>query len=375
MKSDKIEKLNQLPEGYDEWRSRIENLIESSKLSAALHVNTDMLQLYWNIGYDILTKQKNLGWGTQVIERLSSDLTKRFPGDKGYSVRNLHYMRRFAETYPQFPILQVPLAEFKKLPISQVALAELAQDGEIVSVPLTIVSWYHHIKLIPTIKNEAERAFYILEASKEGWSTDVTLMKHKQNYLESVGKAITNFKSALPSPESDLAQYVFKDPYIFSFLGTLKLKTEHEIELRLAERITEFLLEMGRGFSFIGRQYNIVVDGEDYYIDILMYHVKLHCYVVIELKAVEFKPEFVSKLNFYISAVDEYVKTPLDNPTIGLLLCRDKSNKKVEFALRGVSQPMGVAQYEMEKLFNEVASALPKVDEDLDYLYHATEID
>ena len=168
---------------------------------------------------------------------------------------------------------------------------------------------------------------------------------------------------------------MFKDPYIFSFLGTLKLKTEYEIELKLAERITDFLLEMGRGFSFIGRQFNVVVDGEDYYIDILMYHVKLHCYVVIELKAVEFMPEFVSKLNFYISAVDEYVRTPLDNPTIGLLLCWEKSNTKVEFALRGVSQPMGVAQYEMEKLFSEVASALPKVDDKLDDLEDTSNID
>lgn len=271
-------------------------------------------------------------------------------------------MKRFAKTYPHFPIMQVPLAEFKKLPISQVALAELEKAGDMVLVPLTVVSWYHHIKLIPQIENEAERAFYILEASKDGWSTDVTLMKHQQGYLQTVGKAITNFKSTLPAPDSDLAQHIFKDPYIFSFLGTLRLKTEHDIEVKLAEKITDFLLEMGRGFSFIGRQYNVVVDGEDNYIDILMYHVKLHCYVVIELKAVEFIPEFVSKLNYYISAVDEYVKSPMDNPTIGLLLCRDKSDKKVEFALRGIGQPMGVAQYEMQKLFDDVASALPCVD-------------
>lgn len=351
-----------LPDGYDEWRKKIEHLIEISKLNAALHVNTDLLQLYWSIGADIISKQKKYGWGKQIISQLSADLTRRFPDDKGYSVRNLHYMRKFAEAYPDFPILQVPLAEFSKLPISQVALAELRQDDNMISIPLTVVSWYHHIRLIPTIKNEAERAFYILEASKEGWSTDVTLMKYKQGYLKSVGKAITNFKNTLPEPESDLAQYIFKDPYIFSFLGTLRLKTEHDIEVKLAEKITDFLLEMGNGFSYIGRQYNIVVDGEDYYIDILMYHVKLHCYVVIELKAVEFIPEFVSKLNFYISAVDEYVKSPMDNPTIGLLLCRDKSNKKVEFALRGIGQPMGVAQYEMEKLFNEVASALPEIE-------------
>lgn len=189
------------------------------------------------------------------------------------------------------------------------------------------------------------------------------LVKYATGYIQSVGKAINNFKSTLPSIQSDLAKYAFKDPYVFNFLGTMSLQHERDIENHLAEKLTEFLLEMGRGFSYIGRQYNVVVDGEDYYIDILMYHVKLHCYVVVELKAVEFMPEFVSKLNFYISAVDEYVKGPEDKPTIGLLLCRSKSNKKAEFALRGITQPMGIAQYETEKLFKEVASALPNIDD------------
>ena len=189
------------------------------------------------------------------------------------------------------------------------------------------------------------------------------LNKFAAGYMESIGKAITNFKFTLPSPQSDLAQYAFKDPYVFSFLGTMALQHERDIENHLAEKVTEFLLEMGQGFSYIGRQYNVVVDGEDYYIDILMYHVKLHCYVVVELKAVEFIPEFVSKLNFYISAVDEYVKSPEDKPTIGLLLCRSKSNKKAEFALRGISQPLGIAQYETEQLFSDVASALPNIED------------
>jgi len=322
-----------------------------------------MLELYWSIGNDIIKKQKGLGWGTQVIEQLSKDLTHRFPNDKGYSIRNLHYMRRFASAYPNFPILQVPLAEFKKLPISQVALAELSNDGVNVEVPLTVISWYHHISLLPKIKDEAERAFYILETNKNGWSSDVMLSKYSAGYMESVGKAINNFKSTLPSVQSDLAKYAFKDPYVFSFLGTMSLQHERDIENHLADKITEFLLEMGRGFSYIGCQYNVVVDGEDYYIDILMYHVKLHCYVVVELKAVEFIPEFVSKLNFYISAVDEYVKVPEDKPTIGLLLCRSKSDKKAEFALRGITQPMGIAQYETEKLFSDVASALPTIED------------
>jgi predicted nuclease of restriction endonuclease-like (RecB) superfamily len=352
-----------LPIGYVEWRNKIENLIENAKLNAAIHVNTDMLSLYWRIGSDIIKKKKEQGWGAQVIEQLSADLSRKFPTDKGYSVRNLHYMRRFAETYSNFPILQVPLAEFKELPISQAALAELAKGEAYVNISLTTISWYHHISMMTKIKNNAERAFYILETTRNGWSRDVMMSKIGGGYMNSVGKAITNFTQTLPDYQSDLAQYAFKDPYNFSFIGTMALQHERDIENRLAERMTEFLLELGNGFAYVGRQYNVVVDGDDYYIDILMYHLKLHCYVVVELKAVEFIPEFVSKLNFYISAVDEYVKSPEDKPTIGLLLCRSKSNKKAEFALRGITQPMGIAQYETEKLFNDVASALPTIED------------
>lgn len=359
----KIKGSRVLPPEYTRWKDGIVSLIESAKFNSAIRVNSDLLQLYWNIGHDIYVKQVEKGWGSGVIEQLSSDLSERFPEDKGYSVRNLHYMRRFAVAYPSFPILQVPLAEFVDKPISQDALAELSRDGVNVEIPLNIVSWYHHISLLPKIENNAERAFYILEASNNGWSRDVMLSKYEQGYMNSVGKAITNFKATLPSPQSDLAKYAFKDPYSFNFLGTAALQRERDIEDALANKITDFLLELGRGFSYIGRQYKVAVDGEDYYIDILMYHVKLHCYVVIELKAVEFIPEFVSKLNFYISAVDEYVKMPEDNPTIGLLLCRSKSNTKAEFALRGLTQPMGIAQYETEKLFNEVASSLPTIEE------------
>lgn len=295
-------------------------------------------------------KKKELGWGTQVIEQLSVDLTHKFPGDKGYSVRNLQHMKRFAENYPDYPILQVPLAE-------------LTAGNDCLDIPLSTISWYHHISMLSKVKSNAERAFYILETTRNGWSRDVMLSKINSNYINTVGNAITNFSRTLPEYQSDLAQYAFKDPYNFSFIGTMALQHERDIENRLAERITEFLLELGHGFAYVGRQYNVVVDGDDYYIDILMYHLKLHCYVVVELKAVEFIPEFVSKLNFYISAVDEYIKAPEDNPTIGLLLCRNKSNKKAEFALRGITQPMGIAQYETEKLFNDVASALPTIDE------------
>lgn len=353
-----------LPDGYNDWRKDIISLIERSKLKAILSVNAELLTLYWKIGSGILTKQKRLGWGAQVIDSLSEDLSKTFPDDRGYSVRNLRNMKRFAMEYPNFPIWQVPLAELQKLPIDQVSFAELQIDNNgFVQIPLAQITWYHHTSLIPKVKNNAERAFYIMETARNGWSRDVMLTQIANGYIKAKGNAINNFQNILPSYQSDLAKYAFKDPYNFSFIGTVALQNELDIEKSLAGKVTDFLLEMGRGFAFIGRQYHVMVDGDDYYIDILMYHLKLHCYVVVELKAVEFIPEFVSKLNFYISAVDEYVKAPEDKPAIGLLLCRTKSNKKAEFALRGITQPMGIAQYETEKLFADVASALPQIGE------------
>ena len=353
-----------LPNGYTQWRKDIEQLIDTAKLHTALNVNVGTLTLYWNIGKSILQKQEQEGWGKQVIEQLSKDLISRYPDDRGYSVRNLRYMKRFASAYPDFPILQVPLAELKELPILQATLAELENEGkEFVQVPLAQISWYHHISLLPKVKDEAERAYYITETAQNGWSRDVMLLQIDNGYIHAKGHAINNFEQTLPPPQSDLARYIFKDPYNFSFIGTVALQNELDIEKSLTSKITDFLLEMGRGFAYIGRQYHISVDGDDYYIDLLMYHLKLHCYVVVELKAVEFKPEFVSKLNFYISAVDDLVKSPEDKPTIGLLLCRTKSNKKAEFSLRGITQPMGIAQYETEKLFADVASALPQIED------------
>ena len=353
-----------LPNGYAQWRKDIEHLIDTAKLHTALNVNVGTLTLYWNIGKSILHKQEQEGWGKQVIEQLSKDLISRYPDDRGYSKRNLGYMKSFAMQYPDFPFLQVPLAKLRKLPILQATLAKLESEGkDFVQVPLAQISWYHHISLLPKVKDEAERAYYITETAQNGWSRDVMLLQIDNGYIHAKGHAINNFEQTLPPLQSDLARYIFKDPYNFSFIGTVALQNELDIEKSLTSKITDFLLEMGRGFAYIGRQYHISVDGDDYYIDLLMYHLKLHCYVVVELKAVEFKPEFVSKLNFYISAVDDLVKSTEDKPTIGLLLCRTKSNKKAEFSLRGITQPMGIAQYETEKLFADVASALPQIEE------------
>ncbi len=353
-----------LPDGYAEWRKDIEHLIEVAKLRTAINVNADTLALYWTLGKRILAQQRQLGWGANIISKLSVDLSQKFPNDRGYSLSNLKSMRRFAEAYPDFPFLQVPLAKMENIPIGQVALDQIKEDDKgFVQVPLAQITWYHHISLLSKVKDIAERAYYITETAQNRWSRDVMLMQIANGYIHAKGHAINNFEQTLPPLQSDLAKYIFKDPYNFSFLGTVALQNELDIEKTLTSKITDFLLEMGRGFAYIGRQYHISVDGDDYYIDLLMYHLKLHCYVVVELKAVEFKPEFVSKLNFYISAVDDMVKSPEDKPTIGLLLCRTKSNKKAEFSLRGITQPMGIAQYETEKLFADVASALPQIEE------------
>lgn len=360
----KKEALLNFSDDYVSWSKEIVSLIETSKYRAALNVNAELLALYWKIGSHIIDKQKQMGWGTQVITQLSKDLSRTFPDDKGYSERNLANMKRFANEYPHFPFLQVPLAKIQDNPIWQVPLAKLMEDGkEYVQIPLTQITWYHHISLIPKVKDMIERAFYILATAQEGWSRDVMLLQIAHDYIHAKGNSINNFDKTLPPVESDLARYTFKDPYNFSFLGTVALQNELSIEKELAKRVTDFLLEMGKGFAFVDRQYHLVVDGDDYYIDILMYHLKLHCYVVVELKAVEFIPEFVSKLNFYISAVDEYVKAPEDKPTIGLLLCRSKSDTKARFALRGITQPLGIAQYETEQLFADVASLLPQVED------------
>ncbi|MEG1591629.1 PDDEXK nuclease domain-containing protein [Chryseobacterium sp.] len=331
---------------YKDWSAFIFNKIKVAQTQAALKVNAEMLTLYWEIGNSIIEKQQKNGWGSKVIDLLAKDLTRNFPGSKGFSVRNLKYMRSFAEAYPHFPIVQVPLAQ---------------GETEFMQVPLAQITWYHHISLLTKIKDVTERAFYIAETAKNEWSRDVMLLQIQSNLYARSGKAFNNFEKTLPEYQSDLAKSIFKDPYHFDFLMLATKVKELEIEKLLTHKITDFLLELGKGFAFVGRQYAIEVDNTDYKIDLLFYHTVLHAYVVIELKAGEFMPEYVSKLNFYISAVDDKIKTPFDEPTIGLLLCASKSNVKVEYAMRGLDKPLGVATYQLEQLVKE---NIDKLNED-----------
>lgn len=353
------------PAEYKHWLQNICNEIDRQKLQAIMQLNSATLQHYWWVGNDILRKQKEQGWGTKVIDMLSRDLQKRYGSDSGYSIRNLKYMRKFAKEYPDFPFVQVPLAQLQEKPILQAKLAKftISSDGTFVQVPLAQITWYHHISLFPKVKDTALRAFYITETARQGWNRDMMLLQIESEYHKNIKALPNNFRSTLPPVHSDLAQAAFKDPYNLGFVDMTKVKQEHDLEDQLASRVTDFLLELGKGFAFVGRQYPLEIDAEDNHIDILMYHTQLHCYVVIELKVVDFRPEFASKLNYYISAVDDLLKTPQDNPTIGLLLCRSKSNTKVEYALRGMTQPLGVAEFQTKKILEDIKSSLQSIDD------------
>ena len=350
---------------YQQWFQHLCKEIDRQRLKAVMQLNAATLQHYWWLGNDIISKQKEQGWGAKVIDQLSYDLQKRYGNDSGYSIRNLKYMRQFADEYPDFPFVQVPLAQLQERPYLQARLAKftVSADGEFVQVPLAQITWYHHISMLPKVKDLALRAFYMTEAGIQGWSRDIMMMQIEDGYYKKAVALPNNFDTTLPPIKSDLAKAAFKDPYNFGFVDMTKVMKEKDIEDQLAGKVTEFLLELGKGFSYLGRQYPLNIAGENSKVDLMMYHTRLHCYVAIELKATDFMPEYLSKLNYYISAIDDLIKTPEDNPTIGLLLCRSKNNTKVEYALRGMTQPLGVAEYQTNKIIEELKSELPSIDD------------
>tara|TARA_R110002153_G_C13233711_1_gene490087 strand:+ start:143 stop:1189 length:1047 start_codon:yes stop_codon:yes gene_type:complete len=338
-----------LDKAYQDWFTSIKDTIAQARVATSVKVNNELLQLYFNIGNSILDVQNRLGWGSQIIDKLSAHIKKEFPDNSGFSVRNLKYMRSFAEAYPDFPIVQVALAQ---------------DSNEFVQVALAQIPWYHHIGLLTKIKDINERVFYLTETAKNGWSRDTMLLQIKGNLYNRKGQAITNFKETLPAPQSDLAQQTIKDPYLFDFLNLTDDIKERDIENQLIDNVSKFLLELGKGFAFIGKQYHLEVAQQDYYLDLLFYHVTLKCYVVIELNNTKFIPEYAGKLNFYLSAVDDALKKDSDHPSIGILLCRDKNNLEVEFSLRGMSQPMGVSEFNLtETLPESLKSSLPTIEE------------
>jgi predicted nuclease of restriction endonuclease-like (RecB) superfamily len=329
--------LNLSSNDYGVWLSDLKQRIQSAQQRASLAVNRELVLLYWHIGRDILERQQAQGWGAKVIDRLAQDLTAAFPEMKGFSRRNLLYMRSFAEQWP---------------------------DGEFVQQAVAQLPWGHNILIIAKCPSEEVARFYVAQTLEQGWSRDVLALQLKSKLYDRTGRAVTNFSLTLPKPQSDLAQQTLKDPYTFDFMAMTGPYNELDVERQLMQHITQFLLELGKGFAFIGRQYHLEVAGNDYYIDLLFYHVTLKCYVVVELKNRKFIPEYAGKLNFYLSAVDSLLKRGDDNPTIGLLLCRDKNNIEVEFSLRDMNKPMGVSEYTLvESLPDNLKGALPTVEE------------
>lgn len=324
------------PFDYQTWLSQLKQHISQAQQRAALSVNQELLKLYWQIGHEILERQQQQGWGTKVIEQLAQDLSQAFPQLKGFSTRNLKYMRAFAEAWSE--------AEFVQQPVAQ-------------------LPWGHHLVLLTKVKSVAERLQYAQLTQKHGWSRNVLVHQIESNLLARQGQATTNFLKTLPNPQSELAQQTLKDLSVFDFLSLGLAAQERDIEQALTQHISQFLLELGAGFAFVGRQVHLEVGGQDFYIDLLFYHLKLRCYLVIELKAGEFKPEQVGQLSFYLSAVDDLVRTEQDAPTIGLVLCKTRNRVVAEYALRDNSKPIGVAEYQLaQALPANLVGQLPSVE-------------
>ena len=335
--SDQPVKLTPALEGYADWLADLKTRIHTAQQRAALAVNRELVLLYWQIGQDILARQAAQGWGAKVIERLSQDLRAAFPDMKGFSPRNLKYMRAFAEAWP---------------------------DAEFVQEVLAQLPWYHQLALLDKLPGPQTRKWYAAKAIEHNWSRNVLVMQIETRLLERTGKAATNFELTLPKPQSDLARESLRDPYRFDFLGLTDEAQERAVENALVKHITEFLLELGAGFAFVGRQVLLDVGGDEFFIDLLFYHLKLRCYVVIELKGGKFKPEHLGELSFYLTAVDEQVRHPQDKPTIGLLLCKTQDRLVAEYALSGIDKPIGVAEYELVRALPEtLATSLPTVEE------------
>jgi len=350
---DSKSKKSQTISTYVEFFEQLKNRVRLAQLKASLAVNSELIQLYWDIGKSIVEKQEKEGWRAQVIEKLCKDLQSAFPGVQGFSRANIFNMRSFYIAYKDR--IQQAVGLNNELPI--------------VKIP-----WGHNVLIITKIKDEQERLWYIEQIIEHGLSRAALEDWIKSRAYKRHGKAITNFTQQLPDPQSKLAQETLKDPYNFDFLTLDSDFRELELENKLVDNIQKLLLELGKGFAFIGRQYHMEIAGDDYYLDLLFYHIRLRCYCVVELKNTDFKPEYAGKLNFYLSAVDSLLKHENDNPSIGILLCKSKNKLKMEYALRDLKKPIGVAEYVVkisEILPKKLQSSLPTLqDIEAEFLSH-----
>ncbi|MGL4449456.1 MAG: PDDEXK nuclease domain-containing protein [Shewanella sp.] len=361
-----------LPPDYSNWLLTIKQQVVSARLRTALAANSELISFYWRLGAQLLEREVNAAWGSGFIDTLSQDLRQSFPGVGGFSAKNLRYCRAFYRFYCRQPIWQQPVAKLVQPGSAFDLMTEQGEPDSVLSEQITQLPWGHHIQIFTKCQSIEEARFYVNQTLEQGWSRDVLALQLKSNLFARAGSAVNNFATTLSAPQSDLAAQTLKDPYTFDFMALTAPYNERDIERQLTTHITQFLLELGKGFAFIGRQYHLEIAGNDYYLDLLFYHVTLKCYVVIELKNRRFIPEYAGKLNFYLSAVDSLLKRDDDQPTIGLLLCRDKNNIEVEFALRDMNKPMGVSEYTLvESLPDNLKGALPTVEEieqDLQFL-------
>lgn len=328
-----------LPRDYASMLNAIKDRIQQERLRVVVTANAALVQLYWDVGRMILARQERAGWGAKVIDRLAADLRDAYPDMQGFSPRNLLFMRGFAASY---------------------------RDRKIVKQLVSLLPWGHIIRLLQRVKNSEAREWYARQTIKYGWSRSILEMQIQNTAYQRSGKAQNNFDLTLPPADSDLATQVFKDPYLFDFIGTADPRREREVETALVDHIQRFLLELGTGFAFVGKQVPLEVGDEDFYIDLLFYHLKLRRYVVVELKAVPFSPGFVGQLNMYLSAADDLLRHKDDKPAIGLLLCRSKNKIVVEYALRNLKRPIGVAEWEtkiVEQLPEDLKGSLPSIEE------------
>ena len=320
--------LSEMSDAYLKFIEEVKSEIQKKRISVVLNANSSMICLYWDIGRGILKKQEEEGWGAKIIDRIAKDLKDAFPEMSGFSPRNIKYMRKFAESWPDFEIVQRVVAQ---------------------------IPWLTNISLMDKLKDEESRIWYAYKVIENGWSKTILDLQIESRLMERTGRSVNNFPAALPPADSDMVNQVFKDPYLFDFLGTDMPRREIEIERQLTEHIQSFLLELGQGFAFVGRQVHLEVGGDDFYLDLLFYHLKLRCFVVVELKACDFEPGFISQLNMYQNVVNDILRHPDDKPTIGLLLVKGKNETVVEYSLAGYQNPIGVAEWK-----NQMAKALPE---------------
>jgi predicted nuclease of restriction endonuclease-like (RecB) superfamily len=358
----------ELDKNYGQILKDLKDKIRRARIRASVVVNAQVLQMYWEIGRTILEQQKKVGWGKKVIKQLSADLRIEFPDVKGFSERNLIYMQTFAAAYPDFTQLSIAKTlegepsrsqhiDYEHSKFTQPSVAQLCELAY--QLP-----WVHNIVLLEKLQTVDERLFYAQKCIQNGWSKTVLIHQIESGLITRHGKAITNFEQTLPKYQSDLARETFKNPYVFDFLHIGEEVHERELEKALIEHIKKFLLELGRGFAFVGNQHNLTVNDNDFFLDLLFYNYHLHCFVVFELKVGDFMPEYAGKLNFYINTIDQQIKGLEDKPTIGVLLCKTPNETVVKFALTGIQSPIGVAEYELiNTLPKQLKAQMPTVEE------------